>query len=126
MKKFAVLVILTSILLGLGYVGFNFYPYIFAKSVSGVVESIEKVDFSGSILSTNRAGDVPSQFFSFAVAVRDAKTGEILTGSTEDRAWATIEKGYCVDARFFPHPPWNLEKSGTYQKVRLDRRFDCQ
>ena len=123
--KFLIGLVLSVLILVFGsWVVYRYYPFIFSKSVVGPVLSIQKVDPGASVLTT-RGTDFPSALFSFAVAVRDHKTREIFTSSTEDRAWATIEKGHCVEAVFFPHPPWNFEKSGTFQKARLERRFDC-
>lgn len=106
-----------------GWIVYHYYPFIFARNVIGPVLSIERVELGSSVLSTK--GDLPQQIFSFAVAVRDHRTREILTSSTEDRAWATIERNHCVEARFFPHPPWNFEKTGTFMRARLQKRFDC-
>jgi hypothetical protein len=63
--------------------------------------------------------------FSFAIAIRDQK-GTIHTASAEDRQWAVVEKGQCVEAKFFPYPPWNLDKSGTFFGARLLKLYDCK
>lgn len=123
MKKSVVFLLILALLGGAGWVVVAYYPYIFARTVIGPVEAIHKLEPMTSVLATR--GVLPSQLFSFSVAVRDHKTREIYTSSTEDRAWATIEKGHCVEARFFPHPPWNFEKSGTFERARMERRFDC-
>jgi hypothetical protein len=65
-----------------------------------------------------------AQMYSFAVAIREKK-GDIMTSSSEDRQWAVVEKGKCVEAKFFPYPFWQLDKSGTYFGARLLRLYDC-
>nr|HRO68422.1 hypothetical protein [Pseudobdellovibrionaceae bacterium] len=57
--------------------------------------------------------------------VKDGKTGEIVTGPTEDRQWAVAKPGQCAEAEFFPYPPWEFPKWGTYYNVRLLMLRDC-
>ena len=125
MKKVIILLLLLAVYLGGIFLVIRFYPFLFSKNIYGKVEAIERVE-SGAAILTTRSGQIPSQAFSFAIAIRQDSSGEIFTGSSEDRQWATIEKDHCVEARFFPYPPWNLEKSGTYHNVRLEKRFDCK
>lgn len=102
----------------------NYYSFLFAKNVEGEVVRVERVNTAEAILMGGRA--IPEQqLFSFAVAVRDVK-GEIHVATSEDRQWAVVQKGQCVEAKFFPYPPWQLEKAGTYHGARLGRLFDCQ
>lgn len=121
MKK-AVFVIVFLILVGaLSFVGIYYYPYVFAKKIYGHIMRVERVSQPEAILGNS----VKSEYvFSFAVSVKDGK-GEIHTGSSEDRQWAVAQEGQCVEAKFFPYPPWNLEKGGTYFGARLLRLFDC-
>jgi hypothetical protein len=73
----------------------------------------------------NQPASVPAnQIFSYAVAIRDSR-GEIHTASTEDRQWAVAQKGQCVEAKYFPYPPWQLDKAGTYHSARLLRLYEC-
>ena len=104
----------------LGFMLINYYSFIFSKKVNGEILEIERVTSPTAILGT-----VPSeQVFSFAVAIKQ-DDGEILTASTEDRQWAVAKKGMCVESRFYPYPPWDLKKSGTYANARLIRLKDC-
>ena len=64
------------------------------------------------------------QKFSFAIAVKDI-SGEIFAANSEDREWSLTRKGLCVEARFYPFPPWNIERSGTYSNVRLTKITEC-
>ncbi|MBX2986597.1 MAG: hypothetical protein KF802_01755 [Bdellovibrionaceae bacterium] len=115
------------ILLFLGlstFVLVEFYPYIFSRKVSGVITAVERVNPPMAIM-TRPSQDVTAQMYSFAVGVRDNKTGEIVTGSTEDRQWAVAREGLCAEAEFFPYPPWKLQKWGTYFNARLLRLHEC-
>lgn len=106
------------------YVLVSFYPYIFSRKVEGVIMAVERVTPPMAIL-TNPGQAASAQIFSFAVGVRDEKTGEIVTGSTEDRQWAVAKPGQCAEAEFFPYPPWEFPKWGTYYNVRLLMLRDC-
>ena len=118
------LVLLLLSLIGAGgYAIFRFYPYIFAKSVNGHILNIERVTAPDAIIASGRAIP-PEQLFSVAVSIKDS-AGEIHTASSEDRQWAVAQTGQCAEAKFFPHPPWNLQKSGTYFGARLLRLYEC-
>ena len=110
--------------IGAGALVIRFYSYVFAKSVMGVIVKVERVNDQEMVISSGAA--VPaSQLFSFAVAVKDAR-GEIHTASTEDRQWAVALPGQCAEAKFFPYPPWQLDKAGTYHGARLLRLYECK
>ncbi len=112
------------VLLGLvAYVLINYWTYIFAKTISGTVLRVERVTELTALINSPQAD--PTQMYSFAVAVRDEK-GEIWTASGDDRKWAVVQANQCVEARFYPYPPWELGKSGTYNNARLIRIFDCK
>lgn len=104
-----------------------FYPYIFAKTIFGELLSVEKVG-PNTILSSDK-----SLAFSFAIAIKELKTGNIYTSSSEDRQWGAWEKisadkskAYCAEARLYPYEPWYLKKAGTYHEARLLKVSDCQ
>jgi hypothetical protein len=101
-----------------------FYPYIFSKTIVGQITAVERVNMPLTLL-TSPNNTPPSQIFSFAVGIKEEVSGEIFTASSEDRQWAAAEKGLCVKAKFFPYPPWKLDKSGTYYGARLLRLYDC-
>ena len=123
MKKTLIILVACIVVALSGVIVFNYYSFLFAKVVVGEVIKVERVNTAEAILMGSR--NVPEQqLFSFAVAIKDSK-GEIHVASSEDRQWAVVQAGHCVEARFFPYEPWQLEKAGTYHGARLERLFDC-
>jgi hypothetical protein len=123
-KVAVVLIGLILILTGVVLVGARYYPYIFARTVEGEVIGVDRVNQQTMIMSDNAKSVPNSQLFSFAVAIRDKK-GEIVTASSEDRQWAVVQKGQCAVAKYFPYPPWDLQKANTYANARLEKLYDC-
>ncbi len=97
------------------------YHWVFRKDVAGEILEVERVTTSTAVVGVT----IPSQSFSFAVAIRTKKDGEIMTASSEDRQWAVAKKGMCVEATVDPYPPWNLDKAGTFYNARLLKLKDC-
>lgn len=123
MKKYVILFLALLVIASGSYLTIRFYSYVFAKTITGEIVKVERVNQNDTIISSGRA--VPAQqLFSFAVAIRDEK-GEIHTASSEDRQWAVAQEKQCATAKFFPYPPWDLDKGGTYYGARLIRLFDC-
>lgn len=126
MKKFMYAIIVVLILMG-SSVGFvRFYSYIFAREVKGVIVNVEKPVAPMAIVGSENANQklAEKQLFSYAVAIQ-VEDGEIVTASTEDRQWSVAEKGKCVVAKFYPYPPWEFDKSGTFFGARLLRMQEC-
>lgn len=124
MKKVAAGILIFIILVSVLYTLISYWPYVFAKTVEGSVIKVEKLMDPVAVIS--REGEPSSKVFSFAVAIKDSKTSEIFTASTEDRQWAAVQgEGFCAEAKFFPYPPWKFEKSGTYFGARLLRLWAC-
>jgi hypothetical protein len=124
MKKYIALVVLIVIVGGAGYLCIRFYPYVFARTVRGEILKVERINENQAIITNG--GNIPAnQLYSYAVSIRDS-ANEIHTASSEDRQWAVAQSGQCVEAKFFPYPPWNLDKANTYYGARLERLFDCQ
>jgi hypothetical protein len=99
------------------------YSYVFSKNIKGEVIEVERMTQPSAIIG---GGQMTSeQLFSFAVMVRTFD-GKIFSASSEDRQWAVAKKGYCVESKFFPYPPWNFEKADTFFNARLVRVFDCK
>ncbi|HEX4926169.1 MAG TPA: hypothetical protein VFV50_18895 [Bdellovibrionales bacterium] len=121
-KSWLLLVILILVLISSGYVLINYYSFVFARTVTGEIVAVEKITDNTAILSGRQVD--PSQLFSYAVAIKGLD-GEIVTASSEDRQWAVAQKGQCAEAKFYPYPPWDLDKAGTYHNARLRRLFDC-
>jgi len=119
------LAILVIFILSFGFI--EYYSFLFARTVKGVVIDVQKIEMEGAILSRpsrlDSGGDMPFMH-SFAIAVKES-SGEIVTSSSEDRQWAVVKTGQCVEAKYFPYPPWNLNKSGTYYGARLLKLSDC-
>lgn len=114
------------ILIGAGFVFIKYYSYIFALEVRGTIANVEKPMTPMTIVGSDSGNQqlAERQLFSYAVAVQ-LENGEILTSPTEDRQWAVAEKGKCVVAKFYPYPPWEFDKSGTFFGARLLRMYDC-
>jgi hypothetical protein len=122
MKKYIVLLLILMVVIIGGYVSIRYYRYVFAKTITGQIVKVERVNQNDMIIAGR--GTTPTQMFSFAIAIRDEK-GDIHTASSEDRQWAVAQTNQCATAKFFPYPPWDLDKSGTYYGARLIRLFDC-
>lgn len=116
MMKLSVVIL---ILVGILYVLIEYYPFIFSRTVTGEVISVERVDAPMAIINTAPGEEPPRQVFSFSVGIEDKRTGEIVVASSEDRRWASVSKGQCATARYFPYPPWRVDKRDTYFNVRL-------
>ena len=116
----SLIVLMALLVLGAGYV--TFYSYIHQRTVVGTVNGVHQLFDNVAFLSGSK--NPSPQIFSAAVAVRDKANNEIVTGSTEDRQWGVIKEGQCVQAVFFPYPPWNLDKARTYHNVRVEKVYD--
>ena len=107
-----------------GYVFVTYYSFIFAKHVEGQVFEIRRVNQPNLVVGSASRGFDPAIMHSYAVAIRTLK-GDIVTASGEDRKWEVVQKGICVKAVFYPYPPWDFEKGGTYSRARLDEMMEC-
>lgn len=99
-----------------------YYSYFHSRTVVGPVSGVKQLLENSAFLAGSQ--DPSSKIYSFAVGVKDTKTQEIVTGSSEDRQWGVVKDGQCVEAVFFPYPPWNLQKAGTYFNVRVHKLYD--
>lgn len=99
-----------------------YYSYFHARTVVGPVSGVKQLLENAAFVAGSH--DPSSKIYSFAVGVKDTKTQEIVTGSSEDRQWGVVKDGQCVEALFFPYPPWNLQKAGTYFNVRVQKLYD--
>lgn len=103
---------------------FKYWSFVHSRKVEGVIVKVERVQLNIALMQQEPGEKINPQLFSFAVAVKDS-SGEIVTSSAEDRQWAVAQPGQCAEARFYPYPPWNLNKAGTYFNARLDKLWDC-
>jgi hypothetical protein len=110
-------------LLAWGFI--EFYPFLFSKTIIGKIEKVERVELNVSLMqTTGQPGNINPEMYSFAVAIK-TDSGEIFTASAQDRQWAVAQTGQCAEARFYPYPFWNLDKSGTYFNARLISLREC-
>ncbi len=100
------------------------YSLIFSKKVTGEITAVERIDLPVALIARTNT-DINNKVFSFAVGIRDLKTGEIYTASSEERPWAAAQKGQCAEAEFFPYPPWDFKRKGTYFGAQLLKLYDC-
>lgn len=110
------------VVVGLIFTLVQFYSVIFAKTVVGRIENVARVTEVTAILGNRQVPE--SQIYSFSVSVRQP-SGEMLTATSEDRQWAVAKAGQCVKAKYFPYPPWDFEKAGTYFNARLLSLVEC-
>ena len=117
--------ILLVIIIGtLAWVLTAYYSVIFSKTIIGEVTGVERVELPVALIA-RAGGDLNEKVFSFAIGIKDPKTGEIFTASSEDRQWAIVQKGQCAEAVFLPYPPWDLKKKDTYFGARLVKLYEC-
>ena len=122
MKKLILSLVALTLAVALGFVGVRYYSYLFAKVVIGEVIRVEHVSQTEAVIASR---STPSyQLFSYAIAIRDHQ-GVIHTASSEDRQWAVVSPGQCARAKFFPYPPWRLDKGNTYFGARLEELREC-
>ncbi|WP_347358888.1 hypothetical protein [Bdellovibrio sp.] len=119
--KFVLVLLIVGVLL---WVVLANYSVIFSKTVVGQITSVERVEIPVALL-TRAEGNITSQVFSFAIGIKDTKTGEIYTASSEDRQWAVAQPGQCAEAVFLPYPPWQFTKKDTFFGARLVRLYEC-
>lgn len=119
--KFVLVLLIVGVLL---WVILANYSVIFSKTVVGQITSVERVEIPVALV-TRAEGNITSQVFSFAIGIKDTKTGEIYTASSEDRQWAVAQPGQCAEAVFLPYPPWQFTKKDTFFGARLVRLYEC-
>ena len=121
-RWFRILSILAFLVLAV-YVSVRYYSFLFSKDFAGQVDAVERVTEVTAILG---ARPLPgSELYSYSVSLL-LPSGEHVTATSEDRQWAVVRKGQCVQAKFYPYPPWELDKAGTYFNARLLKLADCQ
>lgn len=122
--KFLKFLLVLIVLLGVVWALVANYSIIFSKTVIGEVTAVERVELPVALIA-RAGGDINEKVFSFAIGIKDSKTGEIYTASSEDRQWAVVQKGQCAEAVFLPYPPWQFSKKDTYFGARLVRLNEC-
>lgn len=122
LMKFIRLIIVLLVLAVMSVIFVQYYHVIFAKTVIGRIENVARVTELTAIIGTRPIPE--NQIYSFSVSIKQPD-GELLTATTEDRQWAVAKSGLCAKAKYFPYPPWNLDKAGTYHNARLEALVDC-
>lgn len=123
-KKVLVSILSFVLIVVLGYLVVANYSLIFSKTIKGEIVSVKSVELPVALMT--RAKDtITSEVFSFAIAIKDAETGEIYTAKSEDRQWAVVMPGQCAESVFLPYPPWDLRRRGTFFGARLIGLRDC-
>ncbi|WP_415063775.1 hypothetical protein [Bdellovibrio sp.] len=122
--KFTKFVLVLLVVGGLLWIIMANYSVIFSKTVVGEITGVERVEIPVALVSRSDS-DITSKVFSFAIGIKDKKTGDIYTASSEDRQWAVAQPGQCAEAVFLPYPPWEFTKKGTYFGARLVRLYEC-
>lgn len=127
MRKLFWLSMFILLLLVAGYSFFNYYPYIFAKTIEGRVEKVEKMQTNVAVVQggLDHNQNLAAELYTFAVAIKSLD-GQIHTSAAKDEQWAAVAPGTCVVAKFYPYPPWNMDKAGTYFNARLISSKSCE
>ena len=115
--------LVTLLLVGLLYGVFQYYSYIFSRTVVGRIDNVARVTGVTAMIGGSRTL-TESQLHMFSVSIRQPN-GEMVTATSEDGQWAIAKAGLCVKAKYYPHPPWNLKQAGTYFNARLLSMADC-
>lgn len=98
------------------------YSTIFSKTFEGEIVAIERIEAPPVVLSPN---DLSAKALSFAIGIKDGKTGDIVIATSTDSQWSIAKPGQCAQTVFLPYPPWDLTKKGTYFGARMTRLYEC-
>ncbi len=123
LKKLFQFAVVIAILGGLGFGVVKYYSFIFSKNVAGKVIAVKRVTETTAIMGSRPMPE--SQLYSFSLSL-ELPSGEFMTATSEDRQWAVVLPGQCVQAKFYPYAPWELDKAGTYYNARLLKLADCK
>lgn len=111
------------VVLGLFFILFQYYSYIFSRTVIGRIDNVARVTGVTAMIGGSRSL-TEDQLHAFSVSIRQPN-GEMLTATSVDGQWAIAKAGLCVKAKYYPHPPWDLKQAGTYFNARLLTMADC-
>ncbi|MES2964136.1 MAG: hypothetical protein V4760_09625 [Bdellovibrionota bacterium] len=100
------------------------YSFVFAKSVEGRIIGVDRVTQPAAVITSGQMSS--AAMFSFAVAIEDEESKKVFTASSEDRQWGVAQHCGRARAKFYPYPPWDLEKAGTFYNARLIELYDCK
>ncbi len=89
--KFTKFIIVLGIIILILWAVLANYSVIFSKTVAGEIIAVERIEIPVALV-TRADSDITSKVFSFAIGIKNEKTGEIVTASSEDRQWAVAQK----------------------------------
>ena len=121
LRRMLYAILAVTVLIGVVIFTRENYGWLFSKTVKGEVIRNERVTNPTAIMGSRAT---PEMLHSYTVLIRD-ESGQMVTASSEDRQWAVVSPGFCVVAKFYPYPFWELDKGGTYGNARLERIYDC-
>lgn len=121
-RSIAKVIIMVVGLAAAGTFFFNYYSWIFAKTVTGTILDVQRVTDPTAIIGGSRL--TSEQLHSYSILI-EGQDGKMYTTSSEDRQWQVAGKGYCVTALLYRYPPWDLEKSGTFFNARIKEIRRC-
>lgn len=113
----SIIVMVVVIAVGFMFFGNVGYKLTTQKTFEGTVENCEKLN-PGQIISGK---DMNDKIFSFSLSVDVGE--EFVTFSSEDRQFATVNKGDKIKFKVFKYPPWDFTKGGTHYGGRLLKKF---
>jgi prepilin-type N-terminal cleavage/methylation domain-containing protein len=93
----------------------------FRKNCIGKVTGISNLNGQVPTVIAGKNSVFSGAAFSFAVEM--GVGNEIVNFSSEDRQFATIEKGDSISVAIFKYPPWVFDKAGTYHGGRLLKKY---
>ena len=120
-KSLFTILSLCLILFLAGYIVYNYYPWIFSVNVKGKILDVQRVTNPSAIINSNVSD---AQIHSYSVLIQ-SEEGRLYTASSEDRQWQVAGRGYCVEAKLYRYPPWNLDKAGTFFNARITELKIC-
>jgi len=108
------LMLLTLVIITGSVLFLRYYSFVFAREIQGELVAID----------IPKESDAMQESFLFMIAIRTTQ-GDIFVATSEDRQWKVAQKGQCVVAKYFPYPPWQMDKFGSYHGAKLLKLFDC-
>lgn len=120
-KSFFGTMVLLLFLVVSGYVFYNYYYWIFSKTVKGKILDVQRVTNPTAIINSTVT---EAQIHSYSVLI-EGEDGKLYTASSEDRQWQVAGKGFCVTVKLYRYPPWDLNKGGTFFNARIEEMSRC-
>lgn len=113
-------VLVALVVVVVGFVLSN-WSFVFAKTVHGKILNVQRVTDPSAVFGSKLT---PEQMHSYAVLIQ-GDDGRLYTSSSEDRQWQVATPGYCVKAKLYRYPPWDLERANTFFNARVEELKLC-